>query len=209
MPDSTNLLIFMTATLALNLTPGPDMLYVIARSTGEGIRAGVVSAFGIASGGLVHMSAVAFGLASLLQTVPMAYDVIRYAGAAYLIYLGTRIVLGRPSGADDARVERASLGRIYRQGVVTNVLNPKVALFFAAFLPQFADPARGSVLIQLVVLGLLFNVSGTIVNLLVALAAGRAGEKMRHRMAPTSPWRKMTGVVFVGLGLRLALERRG
>lgn len=209
MPDIQNLLLFMGATLALNLTPGPDMLYVIARSSGEGTRAGVVSSFGIAAGSLVHLAAVTLGVATLLQTVPLAFEVVRYAGAAYLVYLGMRALLRRGGDAGGAVVERASLGRIFRQGVVTNVLNPKVALFFAAFLPQFATPARGSVVVQLVFLGLLFNVSGTTVNLLVAYAAGRAGDRFRRRLGPTSVWQRLTGVVFIGLGVRLALQRRG
>jgi threonine/homoserine/homoserine lactone efflux protein len=206
LPEASSLLLFLAATLALNVTPGPDMLYVVARGSGEGTRAGVVSAFGIATGTLVHLAAVALGLASLLAAVPLAYDAVRYAGAAYLIYLGLKALLTR--GATTAsRLSRTTLGQIYRQGVVTNVLNPKVALFFAAFLPQFADPARGPVLGQLVLLGLLFNLSGTTVNLIVAVAAGRAGEHLRERLGPAGPMRRITGVIFLGLGLRLALQR--
>ena len=143
MPETESLLIFLGATLALNVTPGPDMLYVIARSTAEGTRAGVVSAFGIAAGTLVHLAAVALGLAALLEAVPLAYEVVRYAGAAFLIYLGVRALLSREAPTAGPVVARDSLGRIFRQGVVTNVLNPKVALFFAAFpLPQREAGAR-------------------------------------------------------------------
>ena len=209
MVDSTSLLLFLTAGLALNLTPGPDLLYVIARSSAEGTRAGVVSALGIAVGSLVHLSAVVLGLASLLEAVPLAYDVVRYTGAAYLIYLGARALLAPAEAEGSPTIQRASLGRVFRQGVVTNVLNPKVALFFAAFLPQFASPENGSVVAQLVTLGLLFNVSGTTVNLLVAYAAGRAGERVRSRLGPAAVWRRVTGTVFLLLGLRLALQRRG
>lgn len=208
MPDAASLLLFLGATLALNITPGPDMLYIIARSSGEGTRAGVVSTFGIAAGALVHLAAVVLGLATLLETVPLAYELIRYAGAAYLIYLGLRALLSRGEHLRDAVVEHASLGRIFRQGIVTNVLNPKVALFFAAFLPQFASPDRGNVVVQLVVLGLLFNCSGTMVNLLVAYTAGHAGARVRRHLGPAGLWQKLTGAVFIGLGLRLALHRR-
>lgn len=207
MPESSSLILFLGATLALNLTPGPDMLYVIARGSGEGTRAAIVSTFGIATGTLVHLTAVALGLVSLLAAVPLTYDLLRYAGAAYLVYLGVRALFSGAASAA-APVVPASLGRIYRQGVVTNVLNPKVALFFAAFLPQFADPSRGSVLAQLVALGLLFNLSGTTVNLAVGVAAGHAGARLREHLGPASALRKVTGLVFLGLGLRLALQRR-
>lgn len=169
----------------------------------------MVSSFGIAAGTLAHLVAVVLGLAALLYAVPLAYAVVRYAGAAYLIYLGVRALLSRAGSGAGVVVERASLRTVFCQGVVTNVLNPKVALFFAAFLPQFASPARGSVLVQLVVLGLLFNLSGTTVHLLVALAAGRAGAGVRRHLGPTGLWQRLTGLVFIGLGLRLALQRRG
>jgi threonine/homoserine/homoserine lactone efflux protein len=208
MPSTASLLVFMTATLALNLTPGPDMLYVIARSTAEGRRAGIVSSLGIAAGSLVHMTLVAAGLGSLLLAVPYAYDAVRLLGAAYLLYLGIRALAsaGGPTGAP--RVERAGLWAVFRQGVVTNVLNPKVALFFLAFLPQFVDRSQGGVAAQLVFLGLLFNLSGTTVNACVALLASRAGDWSRSRVG-AAPWvRRLPGVVFVGLGLRLAFMRR-
>lgn len=130
----------MAAALALNLTPGPDMLYVIARSTAERRRAGVISALGIGVGTLVHITALTLGLSALLAAVPVAYDVVRYAGAAYLIYLGVRAIVRPPALGGDVAIERASLWAVFRQGVITNVLNPKVALFFLAFLPQFVDP---------------------------------------------------------------------
>jgi threonine/homoserine/homoserine lactone efflux protein len=212
MPDLPNLLLFMGATLALNLTPGPDMLYVIARSAGEGRAAGVVSALGIAAGTLVHMFAVAFGLSGVLLAVPVAYDAVRYAGAAYLVYLGVRALLCPGTGPGRAP-EPAPLAAVFRQGVVTNVLNPKVALFFLAFLPQFVDPSRGSVALHLLALGVMFNVSGTLVNLAVAVAASGAAQAAgrwgrRGRAAPSERWQRLTGVVFIGLGVRLALMNR-
>lgn len=207
MPETESLLLFLGATLALNITPGPDMLYVLARSSGEGLRAGVVSALGISAGTFVHLAAVTLGLASLLAAVPVAYDVVRYVGAAYLIHLGIRALLSSRR-ADRAPVQPTTLPRIFRQGVITNILNPKVALFFAAFLPQFADPARGPVWAQLIVLGLLFNLSGTTVNLLVAIAAAHAGESLRQRLGAAGVLRKITGGIFVGLGVRLALQKR-
>jgi threonine/homoserine/homoserine lactone efflux protein len=143
MPTLHSLALFIVAGLALNLTPGPDMLYVAARGASEGRAAGIASALGIGAGTLVHIALVAAGLAALLAAVPVAYLALRLGGAAYLIYLGVRALLARPLTAA-APLEPASLGAIFRQGVITNVLNPKVALFFLAFLPQFVDTSRGN-----------------------------------------------------------------
>ena len=203
----------MGATLALNVTPGPDMLYVIARSTGEGRVAGIVSALGIGAGTLVHIAALALGLAALLAAVPLAYDVVRWAGAAYLVWLGVRAIRDARRGTTAREVPPAPLRAVFRQGVVTNVLNPKVALFFLAFLPQFVDPSRGSAAAQIVALGLLFDMSGTLVNVAVALGASGATARMRRGGADAgagrggAALRVLTGVVFIGLGVRLALLR--
>src|SRR5438094_9019007 len=133
----------MAAALALNLTPGPDMMYVTARSVGDGRRAGVVAAFGIGTGTLVHIAALALGLAALLAAVPLAYDALRIAGAVYLVVIGTQLLL-RPRAASTAvALPPSPLGTVFGQAVLTNVLNPKVALFFLAFLPQFVDAAAG------------------------------------------------------------------
>jgi threonine/homoserine/homoserine lactone efflux protein len=171
MIDLTSLALFMTATLALNLAPGPDMLYVSTRSLTQGRRAGVISALGIAAGSVVHTVAIASGLAALLHAVPLAYEIVRYAGAA-------------------------------------NILNPKVALFFLAFLPQFVDPERGSLALQIVVLGCLFNTSGTLVNIAVAYLAASAGRWLGTRGPFERIFRWLTASVFIGLGLRLALGER-
>ena len=208
MPDAGTLLLFLAATLTLNVTPGPDMLYVIARSVAQGRQAGIVSAFGIAGGTIVHTALVALGLSGLLLAVPIAFEIVKLAGAAYLMWLGARLLLRTGDTATAPAVIRAPMGAIFRQGVVTNVLNPKVALFFLAFLPQFVDPRRGPVAVQIAALGLLFNVSGTLVNIAVALLASRAGQWTRRRASTTS-LERASGGLFIGLGLRLALfERR-
>jgi len=205
----TNLLFFLIATVTLNVTPGPDMLYVIARSVGQGRSAGIASAFGIAGGCLVHTLAVAFGLASLMMAVPVAYGLVKYAGAAYLVFLGIRALMGPQPMTADAPLREDTLTAIFFQGVVTNVLNPKVALFFVAFLPQFVEALLGHVALQIVFLGVLFNTSGTIVNVAVALAASHGGKRMRTRLGNSPIFRWVTGGVFIGLGVRLAfLERR-
>ena len=207
LPGLHSLALFMAAGLALNLTPGPDMLYVAARGAGEGRPAGIASALGIGVGTLVHIALVAAGLAAVLTAVPIAYTVIRLCGAAYLVYLGVRAFKSGTATLAQ-HLEPASLGAIFRQGVITNVLNPKVALFFLAFLPQFVDPARGSTAFQVVALGLIFDIGGTIVNLAVAIGSSRAAERLRTPGRAAAVMQRVTGVVFVGLGLRLAWSVR-
>ena len=207
MPEWGTLLLFLAATLTLNVTPGPDMLYVMARSVAQGRQAGIVSALGIAGGTIVHTALVALGLSGLLLAVPIAFEIVKLAGAAYLMWLGARLLLRTGGAATAPTVSAAPVGTIFRQGVITNVLNPKVALFFLAFLPQFVDPRRGPVAVQIVALGLLFNVSGTLVNIAVALLASRAGQWTRRR-ASTTALERASGALFTGLGLRLALFER-
>ena len=203
MPDLHSLLLFLMAGLALNFTPGPDMLYVAARASSEGRPAGIASALGIGAGTLVHITLVALGLAALLRAVPVAYLMLRVAGAAYLIYLGVRAMRSRgPITVQE--IIPASLPVVFRQGVITNVLNPKVALFFLAFLPQFVDPARANPAIQIVALGLLFDVTGTLVNLGVALGASGAASRLREASRAREILQKLTGALFIGLGLRIA-----
>jgi threonine/homoserine/homoserine lactone efflux protein len=209
MPSAQTIALFLTAGLALNLTPGPDMLFVAAQGTGGGRRAGLAAAAGIFLGCLVHIGAVALGLAALLARVPPAYAAVRWAGAAYLVYLGGRALL-RPSplgsvAGTPLRFWRSAMV----QGAWTNILNPKVALFFLAFVPQFVDPRRGPPAGQIVVLGMLFNTTGLMVNATVGWLASRATEWLRVRPGPGRALQCITGGVFVALGLRLALlERR-
>ncbi|HYL23646.1 MAG TPA: LysE family translocator, partial [Burkholderiales bacterium] len=199
------LALFMAAALALNLTPGPDMLYVTARSVSDGRRAGIVAAFGIGAGTLVHITALALGLAALLAAVPLAYDALRIAGALYLMVIGVQL-LWRPRGASAAAaLPPASLATVFAQAVLTNVLNPKVALFFLAFLPQFVDPAAGPAVAQVVVLGLLFDLQGTVVNVAVALLASGTTRRLRANARAVSLLRRLTGAIFVALGARLAV----
>ena len=197
---------FVAAALALNLAPGPDMTYVAARSLAQGRRAGVISALGIAVGCLFHIAAAALGVAILLRAVPQAYTAVRLAGAAYLVYLGIMLIRRAGATSAEAIVSPASDMAIFRQGVLTNILNPKVALFFLAFLPQFVSPEHGPVGLQTLALGVYFNVQGTIVNALVAWLAGSAGDALRSSRAKA--WGQRTsGVILVGLGVRLAFSR--
>ena len=199
-------LLFMGAALALNLTPGPDMLYIAARSVSDGRAAGVLSALGVSVGLLFHVAALALGLAALLAAVPLAYDIVRLAGAVYLLVLGLGLLLRPQRGSDFASLPRTHLRAVFAQGVVTNVLNPKVALFFLAFLPQFVDFAAGPPVPQIVFLGLLFNVQGTLVNLAVALLASRATVWLRSSERRVPVLQRLTGAVFIALGARVAIS---
>jgi threonine/homoserine/homoserine lactone efflux protein len=202
-PELHSLLLFLLAGLTLNVTPGPDMLYVAARGASEGRAAGVVSALGITAGAMVHLTLVALGLATLLAAVPLAYTVLRLAGAAYLVVLGVR-ALRATGGLALPEHAPAPLPTIFRQAVLTNVFNPKVALFFLAFLPQFVDPRRGPPALQIVILGLLFNTTSTLVNGAVALGASAASARLRRGGRAAVVLQRLTGGLFVALGLWLA-----
>jgi threonine/homoserine/homoserine lactone efflux protein len=182
------------------------MTYVAARTLAQGRRAGVVSALGIAVGCVFHIAAAALGVAVLLQAVPQAYTVVRMVGAAYLVYLGIGLIRRAAAGEGGVTVAPASDWVIFQQGVITNVLNPKVALFFLAFLPQFIDPARGPAGLQTLGLGLFFDAQGTVVNVMVACLAGSFRSALQS--GGRGGWmQRVSGAVLVVLGLRLALAR--
>ena len=208
MPGSEMVLVFMAAALALNLTPGPDMLYVTARSVSDGRAAGVVSAFGIATGTLVHIAGLALGFAALLAAVPLAYDVVRIGGAIYLMVIGIQLIARPKTTAAVAALPRSSLRVVFLQAVITNMLNPKVALFFLAFLPQFVDRAAGPPVPQILLLGLLFNLQGTLVNVAVAWLTSRGTTWLRASERRVAVLQRMTGALFVALGARLAVSNR-
>lgn len=199
---------FVAAGLLLNITPGPDVLYIVGRSLAQGRMAGVISSLGIAAGSLVHVAGAALGLSAILAATPAAFDVVRYAGAAYLVWLGVGALRRRGAALAIDESGTPSRAAIFRQGAVTNILNPKVALFFLAFLPQFTDPARGPVTAQAVVLGLIFIVNGLVVCVGYALAASAVGAWLRTRYDVHAWMHRAMGVLFLGLGLRLAFGSR-
>lgn len=205
---TTNLALFLTASLALIVAPGPDSLYVLARGIGQGRRAGAISALGTSTGLLVHTTAAALGLAVLLQTSIVAYTIIKIVGAAYLIYLGIRTFLTKQSVLVAPAASKPSWRRMYLQGMLTNVLNPKVALFFVAFLPQFVDQHSGAIALHMLLLGVLFAAMGLSYLLLVAGLSGSLGQFLHRRPAWANRLRWLTGSVMVGLGLRLVLPDR-
>ena len=202
-PDSHALLLFATAAVALLLVPGPAVLYIVAQSAEHGRRAGLVSVAGVHLGTLVHVAAATVGLSAIIVSSAVAFSGVKYAGAAYLVYLGVRRLLTREP-RELLPPRDAPLAGLFRQGVVVNVLNPKTALFFLAFLPQFVDPDR-TVWTQVLVLGLTFVVLGFVSDGLYALSAGTLARWLRRRRAVL---RYASGSVFVGLGLSAALAKR-
>ena len=208
MPDASTLLVFSVAAMALIVVPGPAVLYIVAQSIDRGRLAGVVSALGVATGGLVHVTAAAVGLSSLLVSSATAFNVVKYAGAAYLIGLGLWTLLRRREETSIEIPKERKLSRRYWQGVVVNVLNPKTALFFFAFLPQFVDPEKGSAALQIAVLGLVFVALAVTSDCVWALAAGTASERLRGNRRFLAVQRYVSGSVFVGLGALTAVAKR-
>ena len=202
--------LFVVSGLLLNITPGQDTLYIVTRSVAQGRRAGLWSVLGISTGSVVHTLAAAFGLSAILATSASAFIVVKFAGAAYLIYLGVKMLLERPA-AESTGVEPAlqheSAWAIYRAAVLTNVLNPKVALFFLAFLPQFVAPDAPSRVLSFLFLGAVFVFNGTLWCLVLVMAASALSGRLRRNASGARRLRQATGAVFVGLGARLALSK--
>jgi threonine/homoserine/homoserine lactone efflux protein len=203
-PDSISLWLFSLAALALLAIPGPAVLYVVVQSAEHGRRVGLASVAGIHLGTLVHVTAATAGLSALIVASALAFSVVKYAGAAYLVYLGVRRLLGRDTALAVER-GRETFRRAFARGAVVNVLNPKTALFFLAFLPQFVDADRGAVWSQALVLGLLFVGLGFVSDSLYALAAGSAANLLRRRRGLI---RHGSGLVYIGLGATAALVKR-
>lgn len=168
----------MAASLALLVVPGPAVMYIVARSVDQGRSAGIVSALGLATGSVILIAAAAFGVSALLAASPVAFDVVRYTGAAYLAFLGLRTALSKPATASGAHAPRERLRRVFAEGIVVNLLNPKTALFFFAFLPQFVNPA-GNVRLQIVVLGLTFSGMGMLTDSIYATVAGAVAGRLK------------------------------
>lgn len=208
-PRPSTFALFAAASLALLVVPGPAVLYIVARSAEQGRRVGLASVAGVHVGTVVHVLAAAAGLSALLVSSAGAFSVVKYAGAAYLIVLGLRRLLSRPAADPERAGPRpASAGRAFRQGVVVNVLNPKTALFFLAFLPPFLDPARGPLFVQVVLLGLTFIALGLASDGAYALLASYAATRWRRRQRVARLGERASGLVYVGLGVLAALTPR-
>jgi len=204
-PDPSRLALFVGAALLLLVVPGPSVLYIVTHSVSHGRRAGIASVAGITTGTLLHIAAATVGLSALLASSAFAFDVVKYLGAAYLIVIGLRRLAGLEREREQKPGRGRDLGRLYRQGIVVNVLNPKTALFFLAFLPQFVEPDRGAAWPQILLLGLLFATLGFLSDGAWALVAGTLGDRLRRSRRFPAIQRYASGSVFVGLGAVAAL----
>ncbi|WP_407295970.1 LysE family translocator [Stutzerimonas zhaodongensis] len=209
MSDPTFWLVFFSAALALNLSPGPDLLFVLSRTLAGGRRVGVASVCGVCSGALVHVGAAALGISAIMATSALAFAVVKYLGAAYLLYLGIQALRSAGTGTSlEGDAPRVTAWQAYRQGILVDVLNPKVAIFFMAFLPQFVRPDEGSVPLQLLVLGVLVVLVALIVECALVLLAARASSTLRNRPRLGQWLDRVLGSVLIGLAIRLGLAER-
>lgn len=205
-PGLADVALFVGAALALLVIPGPAVLYLVGRTIEQGRRAGLVSILGIHAATLVHVAAAALGLSALLASSALAFGIVKYAGAAYLIWLGLRKLLARvPADAGDTFAPLPGSRHLFREGFVVNLLNPKTALFFLAFLPQFIDVSRGQIGLQIAFLGILYTLLGLLTDGVYALAAGAAGNWLRRSSLYLQIERHVSGTLLVGLGLTAAL----
>ncbi len=204
MIGTINLATFIITGIALNLYPGPDTMYIISRSLSQGRKAGIVSAFGISTGGLCHTILAGIGLSSILLASPRAFLFVKIAGSLYLVYLGIRcLIAGKPGDERDttAYLAHQTGFQIFRQGLLTNLFNPKVALFFLSFLPQFVDPVNNYGFISFLFLGSIFLTTGTLWCLVIAIFSARVSERLRRSRSAIYYLEKATGILFVILGL--------
>jgi len=206
MPDSATLALFVTASLALYISPGPDMLYIASRSIAQGRAAGVASAIGVFAGLVVHMLAASLGLAAVLVVWPLAYLIVKWLGVVYLAYLGFKILFDRNGGITLPGGDTAGpdYRRLFRQGLFVNLLNPKIALFFMAFLPQFVDAEKGSIALQMLFFGSLFNAGGLLWVLFLAILFGAIGNRFAGSTGIWGWQRWITGSVLLALAANLA-----
>ena len=203
-----HLALFIVSGLLLAVTPGQDTLYIVGRSVSQGRRAGLLSVLGIVTGCALHAVAAAFGVSAVLATSTHAFMAVKMAGAAYLCYRGAQMLFERSDHAEPAEeFERESSWAIFRAGLLTNVLNPKVALFFMAFLPQFVSPTADSRIVALLFLGAVFIFNGTLWCLILVWLASAMSRRIRARHASGLWLKRITGALFVGLGVRLAVSK--
>jgi threonine/homoserine/homoserine lactone efflux protein len=206
MPELSQILFFMSFALGMLLTPGPAVFYIVTRSVDQGRMAGIVSVLGIATGTLFHIAAAAFGLSALLMTSALAFDAVKYLGAAYLVYLGVRkLFFEKPPADSPDEIPPQPLRQIFAQGIVVNLTNPKTALFFFSFLPQFVDPARGSVALQILFLGTLFTVMAITSDSMYALLSGSLAGWLKRNRNVLNNLRYFSGGMYILLGITAAV----
>ncbi|MFF5209453.1 LysE family translocator [Streptosporangium sp. NPDC000396] len=200
MPDLTTLALFAAATLALLLVPGPAVLYIVTRSVAQGRSAGLISVLGIHLGSVVHVAAAALGISALLAASATAFALVKYLGAAYLVWLGIRKLMSRTDGAETAEAPVVTRTRMFWEGFVVNVLNPKTAIFFLAFLPQFTDPSRGPIAPQIMLLGLIWIALGMTSDGAFALLSSAMAGRLRRSARARRRLDVTSGMVYLGLG---------
>jgi len=204
--DTASLIIFMTAALALLLMPGPAVLYIIARSIKQGRMAGFISALGIGLGGIFHVTFAALGLSTLLMRSALAFSVVKYLGAIYLIYLGIRTLTGKAQATDVQNIRVMSRSQIFIQGFIVNLFNPKTALFFLSFLPQFVNPSRGPAVTQIIILGAIFVSMAIFSDSMYAMVAGTAGHLLSGSLRQARTQKYLAGTIYIGLGISAAFS---
>ncbi|MEO6502925.1 MAG: LysE family translocator [Jatrophihabitantaceae bacterium] len=197
--------LFMVSAVIICIAPGPDMMYVLAHALSMGTRIGIVASLGMAIGMLVHTTAAALGVAALLRSIPLAYDIIRYAGGAYLCYLGIRTWMASRDAHRLDPAERETGRKVLWRATVTNLLNPKIILFYIAFLPQFVRPSLGHTTLQFLVLGLIFVALGLLTDVVIAVLGGRVSSVLLDRSWAQVMINRVAGAVFVGLAVRLVV----
>jgi threonine/homoserine/homoserine lactone efflux protein len=208
-PSHTSLLLFVSAALVLLMIPGPAVFYIVSRAMGQGRAAGLISALGIAVGTLFHVAAAVVGLSALLMSSALAFSVVKYLGAAYLIFLGLQKLRSKDSFATSGPAEQTPLRRVFAQGIVVNILNPKTALFFFAFIPQFVDSSHGKVPGQILFLGMLFALMGALTHSLWGLFAGTLARWLRGNSRWTQAPRYVSGGMLISLGVATAFAGSG
>ena len=206
--DIENFYLFLSVSILINLSPGPDMIYTAARSLSQGAKAGIFSALGIFAGCLFHVTAAVFGLSAIIENSILLFSIIKYAGAAYLIYLGIRAFSSKKRKARINSLPVLTKRKIFFQGMVTNILNPKVAIFFLSFLPQFVSPHSGHIKEQIGFLGLWFDVQGALVLVSVAMLTGAFKNILQKNTAFWNWQEKITGAILFGLGVKMIFSRK-
>ena len=200
--------LFLSVSILINLSPGPDMIYTAARSLSQGVRAGIFSALGIFAGCLFHITAAVFGLSAIIENSVLLFSIIKYAGAIYLVYLGVRSLTNKKARPHGDNAPILSTRKIFLQGMLTNMLNPKVAIFFLSFLPQFIDPQSSHLREQISFLGLWFDAQGTMVLMTVALLTGTFKDLLIRNGKVWNWQEKITGLILIGLGLRILISKK-
>ena len=208
MIDHATLITYLAVLIGFVFIPGPAVLMTLSRAMSSGTRVGVATGLGIAVGDLAHTAMAVFGLSAVLLASALLFNVIKYIGAAYLVYLGIRAILERTDNMLPARVAPITAGRAFRQAVLAEMLNPKSALFFVAFLPQFVQPQHGAVPLQLATLGVIFVATGICSTMVYAVGAGHIGRFLRRNPVIARWQGKVVGTIYCALGIRLALEKR-